>query len=374
MPRSATTSKPCTAAGSGNINDSVNLPTGGSVTYTASCAISAAATGTLVNTATVSSSIADPTPGNNSATDTDTLTPQADLSITKTDGVATVVAGGSTIYTITASNAGPSNAPGSTVADTFPASLTCTWTCAGAGGGTCTPAGSGNINQVVNLPAGGSTTFTATCNISAAATGSIVNTATVAAAAGVTDTNPANNSATDTDTVLPPGVLNINPTSLDFGTVAVGATSAAQTITLSNTGGSSLQVTALTAAAAPFALSGGSCGAVPFSIGAGLSCTLDYTFSPTVSGPASQNFTVTSNVGNGAFALTGTGGIGIIGVLSATIDFGGQLLGSNSQLALTILNTGTGPLQVTAISAPSASTRCGWKPGCRSCYCWQRSP
>ena len=344
----------CTAAGSGNINDTVNLPVGGSVTYTASCAISAAATGTLVNTATVSSSIADPTPGNNSATDTDTLTPQADLSITKTDGVATVVAGGSTIYTITASNAGPSNAPGSTVADTFPASLTCTWTCAGAGGGTCTPAGSGNINQVVNLPAGGSTTFTATCNISAAATGSIVNTATVAAAAGVTDTNPANNSATDTDTVLPPGVLNVNPTSLDFGNVTVGATSAAQTITLSNTGGSSLQVTALTAAAAPFALSGGSCGAVPFSIGAGLSCTLDYTFSPTVSGPASQNFTVTSNVGNGAFALTGTGGIGIIGVLSATIDFGGQLLGSNSQLALTILNTGTGPLQVTAISAPSA--------------------
>ena len=130
----------CTAAGSGNINDTVNLPVGGSVTYTASCAISAAATGTLVNTATVSSSIADPTPGNNSATDTDTLTPQADLSITKTDGVATVVAGGSTIYTITASNAGPSNAPGSTVADTFPASLTCTWTCAGAGGGTCTPA------------------------------------------------------------------------------------------------------------------------------------------------------------------------------------------------------------------------------------------
>ncbi|TAH46580.1 MAG: choice-of-anchor D domain-containing protein [Gammaproteobacteria bacterium] len=344
----------CTAAGSGNISDTVNLPTGGSVTYTASCAINASATGTLVNTATVSSSITDPTPGNNSATDTDTLTPQADLSITKTDGVTSVVAGGSTIYTITASNAGPSNAPGSTVADTFPASLTCTWTCVGAGGGTCTPAGAGNISDVVNLPAGGSTTFTATCNISAAATGSIVNTATVAAAAGVTDTNPANNSATDTDTVLPPGVLGVNPTSIDFGTIAIGATSAAQTVTLSNTGGSPLQVTALSAAAAPFALSGGTCGAVPFSIGVGLSCTLDYTFSPTVSGPASQNLTVTSSVGNGAFSLTGTGGIGIIGVLSATVDFGSLVVGSSSQLALTILNTGTGPLQVTAISTPSA--------------------
>ena len=65
----------------------------------------------------------DPTPGNNSATDTDTMAPQADLAITKTDGVTTATAGGSVTYTITASNAGPSNATGATVADTFPASL-----------------------------------------------------------------------------------------------------------------------------------------------------------------------------------------------------------------------------------------------------------
>jgi hypothetical protein len=55
----------------------------------------------------------------------------------------------------------------------------------------------------VNLPAGGSVTYTATCGISAAASGSLSNTATVAAPAGVTDSNPANNSATDSDTVQP---------------------------------------------------------------------------------------------------------------------------------------------------------------------------
>src|SRR5205823_11089173 len=88
----------------------------------------------------------------------------------KTDGVTTFTPGGSVTYTITASNAGPSNAPGSTVADTFPASLTCTWTCVGAGGGTCTASGSGNLNDTVNLPAGGSVTYTASCTISASAT------------------------------------------------------------------------------------------------------------------------------------------------------------------------------------------------------------
>ncbi|HLX09890.1 MAG TPA: carboxypeptidase regulatory-like domain-containing protein [Thermoanaerobaculia bacterium] len=190
----------CTASGSGNINDTVNLPAGASVTYTASCSIAASATGSLSDTATVTFA-SDPNTANNSATDSDTLAAQADLAITKTDGVTTATPGGSVTYTITASNAGPSNAPGATVADSFPASLTCTWTCVGAGGGTCTASGSGNLNDTVNLPAGGSVTYTASCNVSAAATGTLSNTATVAAPAGVTDPTPGNNSATDTDTL-----------------------------------------------------------------------------------------------------------------------------------------------------------------------------
>lgn len=200
----------CTASGSGNINDTVNLPAGSSVTYTVSASVSASATGTLSNTATVTSGVTDPTPGNNSATDTDTLTPQVDLSITKTDGVTSVMAGGSVTYTITASNAGPSNASGATVADTFLTSLTSTWTCVGAGGGTCTGSGSGNINDTVNLPSGGSVTFTVTSAVSASASGSLSNTATVTPPGGITDPTPGNNSSTDTDTIIPQVGVTIN--------------------------------------------------------------------------------------------------------------------------------------------------------------------
>ena len=113
----------------------------------------------LSNTATVAvpaTGYVDPNPANNSATDTDTIARMADLAITKTDGVTTATAGGGVTYTIVASNAGPSAAVGATVADTFPASLTGTWTCVGAGGGSCTASGSGNINDTVNLPAGAS--------------------------------------------------------------------------------------------------------------------------------------------------------------------------------------------------------------------------
>jgi uncharacterized repeat protein (TIGR01451 family) len=226
----------CTASGSGNINNTANLPSGGSVTYTASCSISAFATGTLSNTATVTApaGVTDPTPGNNSATDSDTLAASADLSITKADGVTTVTAGGSTTYTITASNAGPSNATGTTVADTFPASLSCTWTCAGAGGGTCTASGSGNINNTVNLPSGGSVTYTASCSISAFATGTLSNTATVTAPAGVTDPTPGNNSSTDSDTIAASADLGITKT--DGVTSATAGGSTTYTITASNAG------------------------------------------------------------------------------------------------------------------------------------------
>ena len=226
----------CTAAGSGNINDAANLPSGGSATYTASCAVSAGATGSLVNTATVTApgGVTDPTPGNNSATDTDALGPSADLAITKTDGVASATPGGSVTYTIVASNAGPSSATGSTVADTFPASLTCTWTCSGSGGGTCTAAGSGNINDSANLPSGGSATYTASCAVSAGATGSLVNTATVTAPGGVTDPTPGNNSATDTDTLNASADLAITKT--DGVTSATPGGSVTYTIVASNLG------------------------------------------------------------------------------------------------------------------------------------------
>src|SRR5204862_52535 len=61
-----------------------------------------ATSGSVSNTATVAApaGTTDPTAGNNSATDTDTVTPVADLAVTKTDGVSSVNAGGLASYTV----------------------------------------------------------------------------------------------------------------------------------------------------------------------------------------------------------------------------------------------------------------------------------
>jgi uncharacterized repeat protein (TIGR01451 family) len=64
-------------SGSGSISDTVNMPSGSTITYTVVATVSSTATPTLTltNTATVTSpnGVTDPNPNNNSATDTDTI-------------------------------------------------------------------------------------------------------------------------------------------------------------------------------------------------------------------------------------------------------------------------------------------------------------
>ena len=201
------------ASGNGILAAGASLLPGGTATYTVTASVSAFATGTLVNTATVAApaGVTDPNPGNNSATDTDTLVPTADLSITKTDGVASVVPGTSTTYTIVVSNAGPSAVLSAPVADPLPAGVTsATWTCAASGGGSCGAAsGSGSIASNVSLPPGAAATYTLVATVASSATGALVNTATVAPPGGVTDPNPGDDSATDTDTLAPSADLAV---------------------------------------------------------------------------------------------------------------------------------------------------------------------
>ncbi len=60
----------CAASGSGSIADSVDLPSGASVTYTVLATVSASASGPVANTATIALPLgfADPTPSDNAAT------------------------------------------------------------------------------------------------------------------------------------------------------------------------------------------------------------------------------------------------------------------------------------------------------------------
>ena len=81
-------------SGSGSINTTVDLPVGASATFTVAATVSAT-TGAVVNTARIDApaGVSDPNPADNAATDTTSITPTGDLSITKTDGLTTIAAG-----------------------------------------------------------------------------------------------------------------------------------------------------------------------------------------------------------------------------------------------------------------------------------------
>src|SRR6185295_14200900 len=217
--------------GSGDLHDTIDLPAGGLITYTLTGTIAPSLIGLLSNTVTVtpSTGTTDPDPANNSATDTDSLLPVADLSVSKTDNQSTAVPGTSLTYTITVSNAGPSDALGVRVDDLLPFGFTdVTWR--GSNG----HSGSGDLHDTIDLPAGGLITYTLTGLIAPSLIGLLSNTVTVTPSTGTTDPDPANNSATDTDSLLPVADLSVSKT--DNQSTAVPGTSLTYTITVSNAG------------------------------------------------------------------------------------------------------------------------------------------
>jgi uncharacterized repeat protein (TIGR01451 family) len=138
-----------------------------------------------------------------------TLLPEADLAVTKTDGLVATMPGAQVTYTITVSNDGPAATASAGVDDPFPGDLTSvTWTCAGTGGGTCSATGSGDIHDTAALPIGATVTYTAIGTVAADASGTMTNTVTVAAT-DTSDPDPSDNSASD-ETIVSAELLFAN--------------------------------------------------------------------------------------------------------------------------------------------------------------------
>ncbi len=196
-------------AGAGDVNDVVDVPVGDSVIITAVCDVDPSATGTLTNAATVTApaGVTDPDPANNSATDADVLTPVADLSVMKDDSQDPAAAGDPLRYTVTLTNAGPSDATFVTAFDTLPAEvgLVSTSGCANDPNGVpaCT---------LGTIPAGGSAAYTVDVVVddSTPDGATITNTARFAAASS--DPDPAGDVATEDTLIdaLPPIVTLVD--------------------------------------------------------------------------------------------------------------------------------------------------------------------
>jgi hypothetical protein len=103
-------------------------------------------------------------------------------------------------------------------------------------------------------------------------------------------------------------IASLSGTTLGFGLVATGSTSAALTITLTNTGAATLQLSAITVSSSEFTHSGGTCTPTT-ALAVSANCTIDTTFTPAATGVRSATLAITHNatVGTSTVSLAGTG-------------------------------------------------------------------
>ena len=203
------------------------------------------------------------------------------------------------------------------------------------------------------------TTSTSTLTLTASATATTgTATVTIKGVSGALS-NTTTLSLTVNASVTGPTVT-VSPTSLAFGSVVMGVTSAGKNVTLTNTGGSTLNISNI-ATSGDFALitSTKPCGST---LAAGKNCTIKVTFTPTQLGARTGNLTITDNASNSpqTVPLSGTGNPQAT-LTPATATYSKQTVGTTSAAKVfTLANKQTVALNSIAISTTgdfSVSTR-----------------
>jgi hypothetical protein len=152
-----------------------------------------------------------------------------------------------------------------------------------------------------------------------------------------------------TATSAPVGHLTLNPSTLTFGNVAVGSSSALSA-TVTNSGQGVVHISNVFASGAGYTESGI---VTPATLAAGQSAKVTVTFAPTSTGLLGGTVGITSDAPGAApgLAMTGAGVQPAISVSPASISFGSLIAGQSKSQSVTITNTGTADLKISQMTA-----------------------
>jgi hypothetical protein len=216
-------------------------------------------------------------------------------------------------------------------------------------------ANSGDFAETNTCPTGPATLAAGSdCAISV----TFMPTATGSRNASVTITDNAANSPQSvllTGTGTAPIVSLGGTTSLNFGNEPVGSTSAAQTITLSNTGTGPLTILsiAVTGANSGDFAETNTCPASNSTLAAGANCTISVTFKPTSTGSRTGSVSIADNAAGSpqSVSLSGTGVEPAVNLAPVSLTFTGQLITTTSSAqSVTLTNGGTAALTISSIA------------------------
>jgi hypothetical protein len=213
-----------------------------------------------------------------------------------------------------------------------------------------------NNDYVATSGCGASIAAGASCTVSVTFKPSVAaaETATLVLTDG-DSTSPQNIALTGTGANPAPAV-GLAPTSLAFGNQLLNTTSAAQTVTLTNTGTGPLTINSI-AGSGDFAgtsTGASACPISPATLAVNANCTISVTFTPTATGARAGTLTITDNATGSphTVSLTGTGTTPVVGLAPTSLTFGNQLLNTTSAAqTVTLTNTGTGPLTIISFAA-----------------------
>ncbi len=146
--------------------------------------------------------------------------------------------------------------------------------------------------------------------------------------------------------------VSLSPASLSFGNQQVGSASAAQKVTLTNTGSAVLSLTtiAVTGTNSGDFAETNTCGS---SVAAGANCSISVTFTPTTTGTRTGSLKITDNASNSPqmVSLTGTGVMGTVSLSPTSLSFGNQQIGSTSGAQkVTLSNNASATLTISSIA------------------------
>jgi hypothetical protein len=129
--------------------------------------------------------------------------------------------------------------------------------------------------------------------------------------------------------------VSLSASALNFKKVGIGMTSAPQTVTLTNVGSATLNISSITASG-DFQISNNTCGAT---VAAGANCAVSVTFTPTKKGKRTGNLTFTDNAPSSPQVVSLTG-VGQSVVVSPTsLNFGTVAVGNtSSEQIVTVTN------------------------------------
>ena len=167
------------------------------------------------------------------------------------------------------------------------------------------------------------------------------------------DTAPASVAFTVSGDGITPGQLTAAPSSVSFGNVTTGSTQS-QTVTLTNSGGTSASITQASVTGAGLSVSGLT---LPLSLGAGQSASFQLAFSPTSAGTVSGGLTITSTANNAnlSIAVTGTAvAPGALVLNPGSVSFGSVTVGSSQNQPVSITNSGGSSVTITRATATGA--------------------